>query len=732
MDMPNTERRISLALIAALAVVVAVALLIQRQIQAAIAHDAAAAGLVHGSELIARLIGHQQSELDRQAGQIAHELAILPADVWSADGKRDKVLAEAAARHGLDLLALTTPLGRVVGSFRSDGNPVSETLYGATTLMDIDTAVFLVARAPRADEIVVVGRALDDGLVAQLGQLAQLDVAVILDRPFALPICVASTVACASWFSDRTLRTNWPVGALRGPTSATVPSLHLRAAEHPVASGGTLSIVLGQSLSAAGLPFARLTQASTWAVVLAGLLAAGGIAFIGLHRARPRQTSRYRDELTGLANRVLLARQLDQHCTRALATQDTLSVLMLDLDRFKLVNETLGHDAGDRVLTEVAARLKQTLRTSDLIARQGGDEFVLILPGTGDAQVAAVTAKISAVLAQPIFVDGTAVDVDASIGIAVLPDDATTPRDLLRLADAAMFAAKRRHLDQLRWSPDCETGKAGELSLLGELRSALDRDQLEIHFQPLLELPECQVVAAEALLRWRHPERGLIPPQEFIPFAESTGFMRTLTRWILGRALEACADWRAAGFRIRVGVNITPHDLFDSGFVDYVSDLLDRLGLPAHALCLELTETAFMDHPEKVIDVMHALRRLGVALAVDDFGTGYSSLAYVRELPINEIKIDRSFIAELAERPSASPIVSSAVELGRRLALTVVAEGVEDEATLDLLARMGCNLVQGYHICHPLSEEAFIGWLAQRSFAPSPVPTVRLTLAASA
>ena len=577
----------------------------------------------------------------------------------------------------------------------------------------------------------MIGRALDDGLVAELGQLIQLDVAVILDQPSALPVCVASTVACAGWFADRALSTNWPIGAVRGPTAAPESSLHLRAAEHAIAGSGTVSILLGRSLDAVALPFARLTDASAWSVVLAGLLAAGGIGFIGLHRTRPRHASRYHDDLTGLANRALLARQLEEHCARALATQDTLSVLMLDLDRFKLVNETLGHDAGDRVLTEVAARLQHTLRASDLIARQGGDEFVLLLPGTGHANVADVTTKISAVLAQPIFVDGTAVDVDASIGIAVLPEDATTPRDLLRLADAAMFAAKRRHLDQLRWSPDCETGKAGELSLLGELRSALERGQLEIHFQPLLEMPERQVVAAEALLRWRHPERGLIPPQDFIPFAESTGFMRTLTRWILGRALEACADWRAAGFRIRVGVNITPHDLFDSGFVDHVSELLDRLGLPAHALCLELTETAFMDHPEKVIDVMHALRRLGVALAVDDFGTGYSSLAYVRELPINEIKIDRSFIAELAARPSASPIVSSAVELGRRLALTVVAEGVEDEATLDLLARMGCDLVQGYHICHPLGEEAFIAWLTHRSFATSPAPTVRLTRAAS-
>ena len=338
------------------------------------------------------------------------------------------------------------------------------------------------------------------------------------------------------------------------------------------------------------------------------------------------------------------------------------------------------------IAVEVAARLQRSLRTNDVIARPGGDEFVMLLPGTTAVHVETVAAKITEILIEPIVIDGTPVDVDASIGIVVMPDDGQTPRDLLRRADTAMFAAKRRRVPALRWTSECEATNAGELSLLGELRSALERGQLEVHFQPLLELPERHVVAAEALLRWRHPERGLIPPQDFIPFAESTGFMRSLTRWILARALEACADWRAAGFRLRVGVNVTPHDLFDRGFVDYVRAQLDALGLPAHALCLELTETAFMDHPEKVIDVMHALRRLGVALAVDDFGTGYSSLATSANCR-STIKIDRSFTGELPRGP-ASPIVSSAVQLGRRLALTVVAEGVEDEHTLDLLARM--------------------------------------------
>ncbi|MEQ8234105.1 MAG: diguanylate cyclase, partial [Gammaproteobacteria bacterium] len=440
------------------------------------------------------------------------------------------------------------------------------------TALEAERARFADLLASDAGRGVAGAGALSDLAAAHALSAAVLDTS----RPDALR-CLAASFDCAAltlpdaasgaaaWTADIDGRPHL-LAALPGREAGT-----LLAVAQPLATPWATLDALGLALLAAG-----------------ALLAAAGLAWLW-RPARGTLAPVLHDDLTGLANRAMLARALEDHCARTLAADGTLSLLMLDLDRFKLVNETLGHDAGDRVLCEVAARLGDTLRASDLIARQGGDEFVILLPGTGRDFVELVARKIINAVEHPIIVDGTTVDVAASIGIAVLPDDAQSPGELLRLADAAMFQAKRRHLGALRWSSDCEAGNVAELSLLGELRMALERRQFELHFQPLIALPERRIAGAEALVRWRHPTRGLVPPQAFIPFAESTGFMRVLTRFILTRALSACADWHAAGFQIRVAVNVTPQDLFDSEFVEAVKAELARNALPPSALCLELT-----------------------------------------------------------------------------------------------------------------------------------------------
>lgn len=454
------------------------------------------------------------------------------------------------------------------------------------------------------------------------------------------------------------------------------------------------------------------------------------LAFILLltETERPLSDEVLIDDLTGLANRAFMTQSLETACRNGAISGQHASLLMMDLDRFKIINDTLGHDAGDVVLREVAARLVSVLRGADLIGRQGGDDFLMLLPGTTGETVEKVALKIIRALEAPIVVGDHKVDVGASIGIAVYPEDGDNPRDLLREADTAMFVAKRRQQPFLRWDPGCDTNSVSELSLLGELREAIDNSELELHYQPLLALPQRRVVAAEALLRWRHPERGMIPPQEFIPFAESTRFMRTLTRWIIAESLSACARWRKQGFKVRVDVNITPQDLFDPAIVGYVRELLENNQLGPDALCLELTETAFMDHPEQGIGVMTALRDMGVALAVDDFGTGYSSLAYVSELPVSEIKIDRMFTAGLDDG-SPTPIASSAIELGRKLNLAVVAEGIENEPTLEMISREGCTFAQGFHICRPLPESEFLKWLKSERNSTRGAPAAPLVMA---
>ena len=413
------------------------------------------------------------------------------------------------------------------------------------------------------------------------------------------------------------------------------------------------------------------------------------------------------DGLTGLANRKLLAER-----TGEAVLEGTAALVLLDLDRFKEVNDTLGHHVGDQLLGVVARRLEASLRPGDTVARLGGDEFALLLPGAGAEAAHGAAARARAALAEPFVLGGLLVDVAASAGIAVSPEHGTDLEDLLQRADVAMYLSKESGDVEL-YDAARDQNSTTRLALLGELRRALENDELELHFQPKADLGTGQVVGVEALVRWRHPERGLVPPDEFVPLAERSGLIAQLTAWVLDAALCQVAQWRARGWDLGVAVNVTVKDLSGDQLVDRVIEGLARYGVPASSLQLEVTEGSLFADSARTRSTLRRLEALGVALSLDDFGTGWSSLVQLRQLPVSEIKVDRTFVGRMDVDPRDLAIVSSVIDLARGLGMRVVAEGVEDDATWRRLSDMGCDRAQGWWLSRALPADELAGWLEQ-------------------
>jgi diguanylate cyclase (GGDEF)-like protein/PAS domain S-box-containing protein len=422
----------------------------------------------------------------------------------------------------------------------------------------------------------------------------------------------------------------------------------------------------------------------------------------------------HRDPLTGLANRSLLQRRLEQALQRAQREQRPVSILLVDLDGFREVNNTLGHQNGDLVIQEVAARLGDVLGEADRVARVRGDEFALLLPDADAALAQHVAAKVLKAFEQPIMVERLPIEVGASIGIAVAPGHGAEPEPLLRKADLAMQAAKKRRSGSMVYSAECDPYNPRGLVLLGELRRALEGGQLVLHYQPKVDLKTGSVIGAEALVRWRHPKRGLVPPNEFITLAERGGLIKRLTRWVLDEAVGQCDSWRKAGTRLPVSVNLSARNLQDVQLLDEVPEMLARRNLEPDLLALEITETAVMADAPRAMETLRGLRASGVGLAVDDFGTGYSSLVYLRKLPVSQLKIDKSFVIGMAAQGEEDEIiVRSTTDLGHHLGLQVVAEGVEDRPTFDKLGKLGCDAAQGYYMARPMAAAELGTWLEQ-------------------
>lgn len=420
------------------------------------------------------------------------------------------------------------------------------------------------------------------------------------------------------------------------------------------------------------------------------------------------------DNLTGLPNRVHALATLATWLQRAQAAERPCAVVMLDLDRFKEINDTLGHAFGDGVLTQVAERLRGAIRHGDVLARLGGDEFMVLLESTGEAAARERAWALKRALDQPLHVgDGQAqVSVDASIGLALYPAHGHSPDALLRRADIAMYEAKRAQGHVAVYQPGHDEAHLRRIRLIGDLRRARERGEFALVFQPKIDLVARRVAHVEALLRWRHPDLGSIAPDEFIPLAEHCGLIHEITAFVVEEGLRHAAALRADGIDIGLAINLSAMDLVGAHLPDRVSAALRRSGFPARELILEITESTVMRDTRAALVTMRALRAMGIRLSIDDFGTGHSSLAQLRSLPVDEIKIDKSFVMQLDHSPEDTVIVRSAIEIGHNMGLTVIAEGVEQAGSLEILRALKCDMVQGYLFSRPIPAAQFRQWYA--------------------
>jgi diguanylate cyclase (GGDEF)-like protein len=434
-----------------------------------------------------------------------------------------------------------------------------------------------------------------------------------------------------------------------------------------------------------------------------------------------KQHQALHDALTGLPNRTLFRERLNHAIDEAAETDASVAVMLMDLDRFKEVNDTLGHHNGDLLLQEIGTRLRDVLRNSDTVARLGGDEFAILLPQVPGAEAATrIADKILEALAQPLVLKELALDVGASIGIALSPRDGDDADTLLQRADVAMYLAKEAHTGHELYSDEKNQYSPGRLALVAELRHAIANRELSVVYQPKADVGTGEVTSVEALLRWHHPRQGFVPPDEFIPVAEHTGLIKPLTHFVLDAALAQCRAWELAGSPLKVAVNLSVRSLLDADLPSDLARLLRHWNVSPGSLQLEITESSIMADPARSLATLTKLSEMGVGLSIDDFGTGYSSLSHLKRLPVDEIKIDKSFVMGMLSDDNDAVIVRSIIDLGRNLGLRVVAEGVENDEIMRHLGVLGCDVAQGYGLSRPLAAPVLDDWLVEYEMRRSP------------
>jgi diguanylate cyclase (GGDEF)-like protein len=773
MRIQRLQSRIILFFVALLALVQVAAFLFVNAANSRNAQSKVAEELNVGQRVFARLLDQNAEKLKLSARVLAADFAFREAIATHDTGTIASVLANHGARIGATAMVFVDLDGGVVSDTLSpEAAPRSfeyPALLGKTaanaSMEVLDGRAFQLVSVPVLAPLpigwVVMGFAVDDALASDLRKLTELEVSFTLDAA-AGPSVLASTLdgrdqaSLLSHMPARSAAVSHLVMSIGGVDhqALVIPLDGNDAQKH----NGRIVAVLHRSLEGALATFERLRNTLIVLAALSLVLSIIGSVAVARNITRPLEALAsaaarieqgdytasvnlkrcdeigvlasslnhmrgsiadrekrilklaYEDPLTDLANRSRFSSELELAITQAAQGKLRLTILMMDLDRFKYVNDTLGHGVGDHVLREVSARLQRTVTNAECIARLGGDEFAMLVRHTEDIDFTETARRIIAALEAPILYEGQPLDVGTSIGIAHFPDHGQDAQTLVRNADIAMYAAKRNKTGFATYEQHYDTSQQEHLSLLGELRRAVEHNELRLYYQPKVSLHSSHISAVEALIRWEHPTRGLVPPAQFIPFAEHTGYIKLLTRWVIREAVRQCGEWLREGLTLQVSVNISARDLMNRELPELVAELLAEHDVTPGLLCLEITESGFMEDPAHAQKVLDRLDELGVKLSIDDYGTGYSSLSYIMKLPVQELKIDQSFISRMAD-PEISTIVRSTIDLGHNLGLQVVAEGVEDAAAWDMLRTLGCDDAQGYFMSRPLEPRALAAWM---------------------
>jgi diguanylate cyclase (GGDEF)-like protein len=731
-----------------------------------------------GARVLKRILAAREHQLSDAARVVVADFAFRET-IASADRPTiTSALTNLGARvdaHAVFLISLegTVDADTLGGRFVGRPFPVSSLVARAGAQGEASAIVTLDHRpfqlvvvpvlAPQPIAWVCMGFTIDEAVLEDVRRLTALELSLWATDPAAPPLLISSLPPDKQLALRERIR-----GGAATPETLTLGSDTYQSMLQPVETGdrSAVSVLLQRSLAEAQAPLRRLelqifalSSAALLMAIVAAIFFARGVtsplrrlaeaaqrigsgdystpveipqddemgklatAFnrMGTEISGREEQIRHQgshDSLTGLPNRRLFLEHLATWIASARRRGTLVGMVMMDLDRFKEINDTLGHSLGDDLLVEIGRRLRQTIRESDTVARLGGDEFAVMFESAAAASAVELAQRIGRALETPFTLGGVAIDVKASMGIALCPLHAEDAGTLMKRADIAMYQAKRSHAAYALYEPGRDEHSLRRLAILSELRQAVASGHLELHFQPKIEVATERVVHAEALVRWRHAVHGMMLPDEFIQLAEQSGDIGIITKWVLGRAIEDCAAWNRAGFDLGVAVNLSALDLYDPGLPALVGELLQGQGLDPSRLVLEITESAVMKDAAFAIKTLRELKARGITLAIDDFGTGYSSLAHLKRLPVDELKIDKSFVMNLrGEATDDGVIVRSTIDLGHNMGLRVVAEGVEGPEAYAILQQFGCDMAQGYFISRPLPAPALLAWMTESPWA---------------